>query len=101
MTREDFKLNAQSQDGFNWAMSQLAEEHDCIWDIDGLKGFLIHLVRDEDWMLLSHLADCLNLYGDAEWFDYDACMGTMNELTPIKDISDVEYYLEEDEDEIQ
>ena len=97
MTREDFKLNAQDQNGFNWAVGELAQQYDSIWNIEDLKGYLACLVQDGDWMLLSHIADCLNRFGDAEWYDYDASMGTLEELSPIKDIYDVEPYLEEED----
>lgn len=84
------------QEQIDWLMDNAGSAADLIWSDESMKDYLVHLIEDYDYGTALHLLDAL--YNDstsAEYYKYDASMGTMSTPEPLADSSDLEdFYIE-------
>lgn len=63
------------------------------WAYEDLKDFAIDLIKDDNILLATHILNALN-DESTEYYNYDASMGTLEEVTPITSKEDFIAYLE-------
>ncbi len=80
------------QKGFNTAIEELMQTHNDITTYDTLKEFIKSKIEDDNLIVATHLTNELNSCAYAEYYSYDYSMGTLETPTPLKDISDLEYF---------
>ena len=80
---------------FNDAAEQLVSESDLITTYEELKEFAIAKIKDEHLFLAIHILEAINA-SPADYYDYDYCMGTLDKPIPLRLISDLEDYCEEE-----
>lgn len=61
---------------------------------EALKDFAIKNIEEDSLFLARHILDCLDSE-PAEYYDYDYCMGTMQDPTPLRAVDDLEQYCED------
>lgn len=80
---------------FNEAVEELSEENDQITTAETLKDY-IKIAIDRDYLFLAvHLLSVMHK-SPADYYGYDYCMGTLETPTPLKVLSDLEDYCEEE-----
>lgn len=99
MTEKEFNEIVE-EDGFDWALADLANTHDSIWTRDMLKAHIKYCVDNEDWFLVYHLVKYLDVFPEVMWFDYDDSMGTQDFPNPITDITCIEHLFDEEEEDV-
>lgn len=78
---------------FEEYIEDLKENRDDIVDRDALKAFAIDYINNDNEFVAIHILEALR-DSDAEYFNYDYCMGTLNTPTPLETIKDLEEYIE-------
>ena len=70
MTREDY-----NKKNFEDITEQLNEERDDITTYETLKDFAKEKIEEDNLFVAIHILEALE-NDDAEWYEYDYCMGT-------------------------
>lgn len=81
---------------FDEAIEKLQEETNCITTIYTLKDFTIKNINKDNIFLSIHILQALQ-ENNADYYNYDYYMGTLDTLTPIKTLEDLEDFCEEGE----
>lgn len=77
----------------------IAQELDnSFWAYEDLKNFVIDKIQDDDIFIATHIFNAL-YNNEAEYYNYDASMGTLDEVAPITTKEDFIYFLENYYDE--
>ena len=77
----------------------IAQELDhTFWAYKDLKDFAIDLIKDDNILLATHILNALNDY-PVEYYNYDASMGTLDEVAPITTKPNFIYFLKDYNDE--
>lgn len=60
----------------------IAQELDnSFWAYEDLKDYVIDLIKDDNILAATHILNALN--NDQDYYNYDATMGTLEDVTPI------------------
>lgn len=86
ISRKEFE-----EKSFNDLMIMAVDEGCTVCTDEDLKDYAIDSIRDGSYYLASHLLEALGKY-DAEYFDYDRGMGTLDTPEPLKTKMDLVYY---------
>ena len=78
---------------FENAVEKLRQEKDNITTYETLKQFSIDNIENDNLFLAIHILQGIN-DEQADYYDYDYCMGTLETPTPIKTKDDLIDYLE-------
>lgn len=90
MTRRQFRT-IMNREGFDEAMSRLAEEKNDLTDYDTLKRYVIENIEKDNNMLALHIWNAVynTEEGDSRWYRYDYTAGTTDTPTYLQTIDDV------------
>lgn len=90
MTRKEFETIEEEQ-GFNEAVSVLAEEHDTLQDEETLKSMILEKVQNDDFGFALHLLKAIynSDAGSSIWYYYDYSDGTTKEPVYLQSIKDI------------
>lgn len=75
------------------AVNQIAEERDDLTSYDTLKDFAKAKIDSDDIFVAIHILEALNKK-QADYYNYDFCMGTLDTPTPIETLQDLADYCE-------
>ena len=75
------------------AIEKLQEENNCITTYSILKEFAIDNINNDNLFIAIHILQALQ-ENEADYYNYDYCMGTLETPTPIKSLEDLEDYCE-------
>lgn len=89
MTRNDFETKT-----FEEIMEQLNEERDDITTYEMLKEFAKEKIDGDDLLVAIHILQALK-NDDAEWYEYDYCMGTCQTPSGIDKKEHVEHMIDD------
>jgi len=89
MTREEYN-NKNFQD----IMEQLNEERDDITTYETLKDFAKEKIEEDSLLVAIHILEALQ-NDDAEWYEYDYCMGTCQTPSGITEKEHIEHMIED------
>jgi len=89
MTREDY-----NKKNFEDIMEQLNEERDDITTYETLKDFAKEKIEEDNLFIAIHILEALR-NDDAEWYEYDYCMGTLQTPSGITEKEDVEHMIDD------
>ena len=78
---------------FEEAIEKLQEENNCITTYSILKEFAIDNINDNNLFIAIHILQALQ-ENEADYYNYDYCMGTLETPTPIESLEDLEDYCE-------
>ena len=78
---------------FEDAVEKLSSEKEQITTYETLKSFAIDNINNDNLFLAIHILQGIN-DEQADYYDYDYCMGTLEIPTPIKTKDDLVNYLE-------
>lgn len=84
---------------FEDAICELCDEYDTIHGYEDLKDYVIDLLERDDLMVAAHVLKVLAQNSDVDFFDYDASMGLLEEVTPLRTTEDLVDYCSDEEDE--
>ena len=73
---------------FYEAIDKLEQENDCITTIDELKSFAIYNINNDNLFIAIHILQAIQ--DEAEYYNYDYNMGTLETPTPITSLEDLE-----------
>lgn len=74
--------------GLNEACQVLEEEGYTITSYEAIQSRIIEEAENDNWLMVVHLAKALNEV-EANYYNYDHSMGTLDEPKPITDIQDL------------
>ena len=77
---------------FDEAIEKLEEENDCITTYSILKEFAIDNINDDKLFIAIHILQAIQ--DEADYYNYDYCMGTLEIPSPIKSLEDLEDFCE-------
>lgn len=77
---------------FNEEIQKLLDTRDDITTRENLINFSIYNIHEDRLFLAIHILEALNTC-DAEFFDYDFCMGTLDTPTPLYNMDDIQDYI--------
>lgn len=80
---------------FDEAIEKLQEENTNITTYETLKDFAIDNISYDNLFLAMHILEALN-ETQAEYYNYDYSMGTLETPTPIETLEDLEDFCEEE-----
>lgn len=89
MTKRDLE-----EKGFEQAVEELQEQNASITTYDALKDFAIQNIENENLFVAIHILQSIN-EEQAEYYDYDYSMGTLDTPRAITTLEDLEDYLED------
>ena len=73
----------------------IAQELDnSFWAYEDLKDFAIDLIKDENILVATHILNALN-NDQEDYYNYNATMGTLDEVAPITTKEEFINYLED------
>lgn len=81
--------------GFQEAASELSAQNDCITTYEALKDFAKYNIDRDNFFLAEHILHALQDASD--YYDYDYCMGTLDTPAPLRDVSDLKDYCEQED----
>lgn len=82
--------------GFEKAVTELSENNDIISAREILKDFAIKEIDSENLFVAIHILNALN-DSDANYYNYDYSMGTLDTPMPIETLEDLEYFCDEED----
>ena len=82
---------------FNEACEKLRGESDLITTYESLKEYAIQNIREERLFLAIHILEAIQQF-PADSYDYDYCMGTLENPTPLILLKDLIDYCEDTEE---
>ena len=88
MTRTEFE-----EKSFEEVMELLDEQRDDITTYDRMKEFVKAKVDNDNLNVAIHVLEALK--EEAEWYEYDYCMGTLQTPSAITEKEDVEHLIED------
>ena len=91
MTREEY-----NNKDFEEVMEQLNEEKDDITTYETLKDFAKEKIDGDNLLVAIHILEALQ-NDDAEWYEYDYCMGTLQTPSGITEKEHVEHMIDDEE----
>ena len=77
---------------FEEAIEKLEEENNCITTYSILKEFAIDNINNDNLFIAIHILQAIQ--DEAEYYNYDYNMGTLETPTPIKSLEDLEDFCE-------
>ena len=77
---------------FKEAIEQLEQENNCITTYSMLKEFAIDNINNDNLFIAIHILQAIQ--DEAEYYNYDYNMGTLDTPTPITSLEDLEDYCE-------
>ncbi len=89
MTREDY-----DKKNFEDVIEQLNEERGDITTYETLKDFAKEKIEEDKLLVAIHILEALQ-NDDAEWYEYDYCMGTLQTPSGITEKEDVAHMLDD------
>ena len=92
ITRKDFEEMTLEE-----VIGKLSD-HDYITSYESLKDYVINLINDNNFFLAIHILEALKKC-ETEYYQYDYCMGTLEEPTPIEEKEDVEHLIDFEDEE--
>lgn len=78
---------------FEEAIEKLQEENDCITTYNILKEFAIDNIKNDNLFIAIHILQAIQ-ENEADYYNYDYSMGTLETPTPIKSLEDLEDFCE-------
>ena len=78
---------------FDEAIEKLEEENNCITTYSILKEFAIDNINNDNLFIAIHILQAIQ-EDEAEYYNYDYNMGTLDTPTPIKSLEDLEDFCE-------
>lgn len=78
----------------NDAISNIEIDNDDIWYRESLLDFAIYQINEGRLFLARHILDAVDK-DYADWYSYDANMGTLETPTAIDDVEDLYDYVED------
>ena len=82
-----------------WQLFEAAQKLDSsFWIYEDLKYFVIDLIKDDNILVATHILNALNS-DPANYYNYDATMGMLDTVAPIRTKEDFIDYLENYNDE--
>ncbi len=78
---------------FDEAIEKLEEENNCITTYNILKEFAIDNINNDNLFLAIHILQALQ-EDEADYYNYDYNMGTLETPTSIKSLEDLEDFCE-------
>ena len=78
---------------FDEAIEKLQEENNCITTIDVLKEFAIDNIKNDNLFIAIHILQSIQ-ENEADYYNYDYSMGTLETPTPIESLEDLEDFCE-------
>ena len=71
-----------------WQLFEVAQDLDSsFWAYEDLKDYVIDLIKDDNILVATHILNALNS-DPANYYNYDASMGILEEVTPITTTKD-------------
>ena len=77
---------------FDEAIEKLEEENDCITTYNILKEFAIDNINNDNLFIAIHILQAIQ--DEAEYYNYDYNMGTLETPTPITSLEELEDFCE-------
>ena len=77
---------------FEEAIEKLEEENNCITTYSILKEFAIDNINNDNLFIAIHILQAIQ--DEAEYYNYDYNMGTLETPTPITSLEDLEDFCE-------
>lgn len=74
--------------GLNETCQALEEEGYTITSYETIRSRIIEEAENDNWRMVIHLAEALK-EAEANYYNYDHSMGTLEDPTPITDIQDL------------
>ena len=78
---------------FEEAIEKLEEENNCITTYNILKEFAIDNINNDNLFIAIHILQALQ-ENEAEYYNYDYNMGTLETPSPITSLEDLEEFCE-------
>ena len=72
-------------------------EHDEVHSDESLKDYIKYLIDHDNFELALHILNGLYDSEDAEWYQYDVSLGTLETPSALTCKEDIEHLLEEEE----
>ena len=74
--------------------SHEGEDNDCIVSRDVILDYAIYQIQNDRLYLARHVLDAVDT-DYADWYNYDASMGTLETPTPVDNVNDLYDYVED------
>lgn len=89
MVTLDQALNIiQTKVDFDTVVTEIAQMTSNVCTYDDLVYYVRESVDNEEWLIVSHLSKALS-DNWCDFYNYERCMGTLEEPTPITDMDDI------------
>lgn len=89
MATLDQALNIiQTKVDFDTVVTEIAQMTSNVCTYDDLVYYVRESVDNEEWLIVSHLSKALS-DNWCDFYNYERCMGTLEEPTPITDMDDI------------
>lgn len=89
MTRTEFE-----EKSFEEVMEELNNQRDDITTYEMLKEYATKKIEEDNFLVAIHILETLQS-DNAEWYEYDYCMGTLQTPSGITEKEDVEHMIDD------
>lgn len=94
MTKDELDKLVADGKTFDDVIYDFEEDNDCIVSRDVILDYVIYQIQNDRLYLARHVLDAVDT-DYADWYNYDASMGTLETPTPVDNVNDLYDYVED------
>lgn len=94
MTKDELDKLVADGKTFDDVIYDFEEDNDCIVSRDVILDYVIYQIQNDRLYLAHHVLDAVDT-DYADWYNYDASMGTLETPTPVDNVNDLYDYVED------
>lgn len=94
MTKDELDKLVADGKTFDDVIYDFEEDNDCIVSRDVILDYVIYQIQNDRLYLARHVLDAVDT-DYADWYNYDASMGTLKTPTPVDNVNDLYDYVED------
>lgn len=94
MTKDELDKLVADGKTFDDVIYDFEEDNDCIVSRDVILDYVIYQIQNDRLYLARHVLDAVDT-DYADWYNYDASMGTLETPTSVDNVNDLYDYVED------